>query len=38
MMDDYDCGAVIGIIGKGNHVLRENLLQYHFIHHKPHMS
>jgi hypothetical protein len=37
-MIDYDkCGSVGGMIGKGIEVLRENLLQCLFVHHKSQM-
>jgi hypothetical protein len=38
MIDDGDCGAIGGMkIGRGTRVLRENLSQCHFVHHKiPH--
>jgi hypothetical protein len=39
MMDADECGAVDGMIGKGkSEVLGENLPQYHFVHHKSHMT
>jgi hypothetical protein len=38
-MDHYDCGAIIGMkIGRGTEVVRENLSQCHFDHHKSHMT
>jgi hypothetical protein len=36
-LGDYDHGEIGGMIGRGNRVLRENLTQCRFVHHKPHM-
>jgi hypothetical protein len=39
MIGDYECGTVGGMrIGRETEVLRENLLQCHFVHHKFHMT
>jgi hypothetical protein len=39
MTDDGDCGAVGGMrIGGETEVLGENLAQYHFVHHKFHIT
>jgi hypothetical protein len=38
MMDDDECGAVDGIIGRGNRTTWENLSQCRFVHHKSHMT
>jgi hypothetical protein len=38
MTDNDECGAVGGITGKGKKVRGENLLQWHFVHHKYHMA
>jgi hypothetical protein len=35
---DYDDGEIAGMmIGRGTEILRENLPQCRFVHHKPHM-
>jgi hypothetical protein len=34
---DYDDGEIGGTIGRETEVLGENLPQYRFVHHKPHM-
>jgi hypothetical protein len=37
--DDDDCGALGGIrIGRGTEVVKENLPQCHYVHHKSHMT
>jgi hypothetical protein len=40
MMDDDDvCGKISGMrIGRGTKVSGEDPLQYHFVHHKSHMT
>jgi hypothetical protein len=40
MIDDGDdCGATGGMrIGRGTEVLWENLTEFHFVHHKSHMT
>jgi hypothetical protein len=39
IIDDGDCGAIGGMkIDRRTEVLGENLLQYHFVHHKSHMT
>jgi hypothetical protein len=39
MIDDYECGAVGAMkIGRGNHVLGENVSRCHFVHHKFYMT
>jgi hypothetical protein len=39
MMGDNECGAVSGMLGKGDtEVLSENLTQFCFGHHKSHMT
>jgi hypothetical protein len=38
MMDDYECGAVGGMIGRGTEILGENLPKCRFVHHKSHMT
>jgi hypothetical protein len=36
---DDECGAVGGMtIGRGTEILGENLPQFHFVHHKSHMT
>jgi hypothetical protein len=35
---DGECGAVGGMIRKGNWSTRKNLPQYHFVHHKFYMT
>jgi hypothetical protein len=37
MMDD-ECGAIGGMIVRKTEVLGENLPQWHFVHHKSHMT
>jgi hypothetical protein len=38
IMDDDECRAVRGMLGRRIEVLRENLPQYRFVHHKSHMT
>jgi hypothetical protein len=38
MMDDDQCGAVGGMIDRKTVVLRGNLPQFRFVHHKSHMN
>jgi hypothetical protein len=35
---DYNDGEIDGMIGRGTEVLGENVPQYRFVHHKPHMQ
>jgi hypothetical protein len=37
-MDDAECGAVGGMIGKETEVLGDNLPQCHFVYHKSHST
>jgi hypothetical protein len=37
-MDDDECGTVGGMVGRGSQILGENLPQFHFVHHKIHMT
>jgi hypothetical protein len=39
MIDDDECGAVGGMrIGRETEVLGENVLRWHYVHHKSHMT
>jgi hypothetical protein len=38
MMDDDECGAVGGMIGRGNQSTQQNPPQCRFVHHKSHMT
>jgi hypothetical protein len=40
MINDGDCGAIgeMKIVAGETEVLGENLLQYHFVHYKSHMT
>jgi hypothetical protein len=38
MMDDDECGAVGGMIGRRNRNIRRITAQYRFVHNKSHMT